>query len=99
MARSGKIDIPLGTIVELTNANIGTSDTLTFFNDSVNTMRVIGTTDTTPPTVEKMKSDGLPYAPQRGEGGRTLDEIFRGAGFIRLWAYSVEGGSAIVYHE
>lgn len=95
MARSERVSIPKDTVTQLTNANV--SGNITFQHRSGGETVLIGTTGTTPPTIADF-DNGLSYTFREGERGVLLDDIFPGASFVRLWAYSRQSADFIVYH-
>lgn len=94
MAREANINIPPGEVVQLTNADV--SGGITIQNAGGYQIRVLGTVTDTPPTVSDFNR-GLRFNPIKAHSG-TIEELFYGAGYLRLWAYSQVGGSVIVYH-
>lgn len=95
MARSGKVSVPKRKVTELTNANV--SGLMTFQLRDGNDALLIGTADATEPLVSAFV-DGLALGPGLPAVGYTLAEIFPGAGYVRLWAYSEGGCTFAVYH-
>ena len=95
MARAENVSIPPGDVVQLTNADV--SGNVTIQNSGGYQIRVLGTATDAAPTVADF-SRGIRFNPGQGHQG-TIDELFPGAGYLRLWAYSQVGGSVTVYHE
>ena len=95
MARAGKVDIPPNTITELTNADV--AGKITFQNLSSSVATVVGTDTATAPAVADFDG-GLVVPFFDGPAGLTLEDIFPGAGYTRLWVYSRGGGVFAVYH-
>ena len=94
MARAGRVGHAPRTVVELTNADV-TGD-ITFQNKGSYTVPVLGTTDATAPSQSDFP-DAVSFAPEQGHQG-TIDDLFPGAGYIRLWVFSHAGGNFVVYH-
>lgn len=95
MARAGKVAVPPNVPTEITNADA--AGAITFQNLSASPVRMIGT----PTGVVPVASDfggALFYAGGQGQVGMTLDEIFPGAGYACLWAWSATGATICVYH-
>ena len=95
MARAENVSIPPGEVVQLTNADV--SGNITIQNSGGYQVRVLGTATDAAPSVEDFRR-GLRFNPVDAHPG-TIDELFPGAGYLRLWAYSQVGGSVTVYHE
>ncbi|WP_372675354.1 hypothetical protein [Aquicoccus sp.] len=95
MARAGLVEVPRGTVIELTNANV--SGNITFQHRGGNTALVVGTADATEPAISDFRN-GIQYRPGEGEAGRTLADIFPGTSYVRLWAYAQDGAQFTVYH-
>ena len=95
MARAENVSIPPGEVVQLTNADV--SGNITIQNSGGYQVRVLGTATDAAPSVEDFRR-GLRFNPVDAHPG-TIDELFPGSGYVRLWAYSQVGGSVTVYHE
>ena len=95
MPRSGVVNIPPGTVTEVTDGAVSSEITLQLMSGHA---RILGTSSGTAPSVGDFKG-GLLI--ERGEGppfGSTLDSMFPGAGYTRLWALSVGGAEFTVFH-
>ena len=94
MARAENVSITPGEVVQLTNADV--SGGITFQNAGGYQIRVLGTATDTAPAVSDFKR-GIRFDPGNGHQG-TIDDLFPGAGYLRLWAYAQVGGGVTVYH-
>lgn len=82
MPRTATVNVNKGVWTEITDS--ATTGAVVFLNHNATSVKIKGTTGTTAPT----NLDGcLTY--QAGQGdSRTIDELFPGSGFERLWVYS-----------
>lgn len=95
MARAGLVQSPRETITELTNADV--SGDLTWQHTAGGDAQLIGTTDDTQPALADFDGGLLAI---KGDGliGDTLEKMFPGASYVRLWSYSKDGCQFAVYH-
>lgn len=96
MARSGLVNVPKRAVTELTNGDV--SGDISFqLNGSGYSVLVLGTVDSTAPSPEDF-SGGIKFSDGQGHVGK-IEDLFPGAGFVRLWAYSPQSGTDfVVYH-